>query len=195
MTGCASLPAQPPVCPSTDDLLPQVLALLPQGRAWQSREGGPRPGSVMYGYFRAIADVFAQASRRLCDLRLEFFCASRAETDDLWQAEYGLPDACDAFQDVCAKVAAIGGTRCEYFAEVALRSGWVISCTEGPATLTITVDMEASPAFVPATVPQPLYGHYVMGNPLGCDPASVEGLKCLLERIVHAHIAVTYVTA
>jgi hypothetical protein len=29
-------------------------------------------------------------------------------------AEYGLPDGCDPFPDLCTKVAAIGGTRCEY---------------------------------------------------------------------------------
>ncbi|WP_315766488.1 hypothetical protein [Bradyrhizobium sp. SZCCHNS2005] len=170
-----------------------MLQLLPRGRAWQSNEGGPLMGlvrafdpgtfddppfqtrqrtqSVLAGFWRAIASVVTFILARYCDLRLEFWCATHKETHDLWMAEYGLPDACDPFPDLCTKVAAIGGVSCEYYAAVAARAGWSITCADitndcggsagtfqagcswpggqiGGGRLLIIVDLDDSPAYV-----------------------------------------------
>jgi hypothetical protein len=143
-------------CRSAAEVLQAILQLLPRGRAWQSNEGGPRMGlvrafdpgvfddppfptqsrvqSIMLGFWRAVANCVTFILSRYCDLRLEFWCATHKETHDLWMAEYGLPDACDPFPDLCTKVAAIGGTRCEYYAAVAARAGWSITCATGRLT-------------------------------------------------------------
>ena len=124
-------------CPTLDDTTSALLALLPRGRAWQTNEGVPMPGqeigfappgfnndafstvetkpSIIWQYWRSVAVVFQYATERLCALRQEFWCQSASETRDEWMVEYGLPDACDPFPDLCTKVAAIGGTRCEYY--------------------------------------------------------------------------------
>ena len=150
MSECeVALPA-PLRCPTLAEVLASALKLLPKGRAWQTHEGGPappldrgfnpgafdndafstrsKPGSTLFRFWKAVAACFTFVTQRLCDLRLEFWCATHKETHDLWMAEYGLPDLCDPFPDLCTNVAAIGGTRCEYYAAIAARSGWSISC-------------------------------------------------------------------
>jgi uncharacterized protein YmfQ (DUF2313 family) len=139
-------------CPSLDDLTSACLSLLPRGRAWQTREGQPMPGqeigfapnafdndafstsqtrvSVLWQYWRAFAIVMEYFTERACALREEFWCQSIQETRADWMYEYGLPDPCDPFPDLCTKVAALGGTRCEYYAAIAARSGWSITCSE-----------------------------------------------------------------
>ena len=118
------------ICPLTDDNLPQLFALLPRGRAWGTHDGGPWPGTVLYRFWRAVAAVFEFANARICALREEFFCATQTETNDIWMAQYGLPDGCDPFPDLCVKVAALGGARCDYFAAIAARAGWSIACID-----------------------------------------------------------------
>src|SRR5262249_16123701 len=130
-----------------------MFALLPRGRAWQNNEGRPAPGaspgfnpaafnfeafsvqtareSGLFQYWKAVSEVYAFLTKRICDLRLEFWCATQSETRDLWLQEYGLPDACDPFPELCAKVAAIGGTRCEYYTFIAERAGWRLMCFDG----------------------------------------------------------------
>ena len=105
-----------------------MLALLPRGRAWSTHDGGPFPGDRLYQFWTAVAAVFEYANQRMCDLRREFFCATESETNDAWLADYGLPDDCDPYPDLCAKVAAIGGARCEDYAAIAARAGWDIEC-------------------------------------------------------------------
>src|SRR4051812_19380625 len=122
-------------CPTLDEITTAVLSLLPRGRAWQTNEGLPRPGfepafnpkafqsdafqttreapSILWQYWRSFAVVVDYLTQRLCALRLEFWCQTLNETHDGWMTEYGLPDECDPFPDLCTKVAAIGGTRCE----------------------------------------------------------------------------------
>ena len=214
MTTCASIRPAPLQCPDRWQIVDQLLALLPRGRAWQSHEAGSMlpqeaafddlgfdhrafvttdvPGSVLGRYWLAFADVLAFVNSRLCDLRREFFCATHVETHDLWMAEYGLPDACDPYPDLCAKVAAQGGTRCEYFTEVAARAGWAITCTEtGPAELTITVDGDASPSYVGGNNRRPMAGCLRAGQSLSCA-ANLTGVRCLLDRVLPAQIDVTY---
>jgi len=237
MSVCENARPAPLRCPTAADILAAALAILPKGRAWQSNEGGPvapidrafdpasfsntafstryRRGSTLYRFWKAVAETFAFLNQRLCDLRLEFWCATHKETDDLWMAEYGLPDACDPFPDLCTKVAAIGGTRCEYYAEIAARMGWSIACIEnvfscgdrvgfsragraragatiGLAVLKIVVYLPESPAYTPT-------GRYLTtragrmraGRRQSCGPDLLP-LQCLLSRVVHAEIQTVY---
>lgn len=219
-------------CPQPADVLRATLALLPRGRAWQNHEGGPSPGaeaafnpdafsarserrSVLYQYWASVAEVFAFLTRRICDLRLEFWCKTLSETRDLWMEEYGLPDACDPFPELCAKVAAIGGTRCEYYAAIAARAGWSISCTENVvtcgsrvgfaragraragatlslATLKIVVSLNESPAYAPrGRYLASRAGRMRAGRRQSCGPDLLP-LRCILSRIVHAEILTVY---
>lgn len=241
MSECAATRPAPLRCPTLDEMLDAALALLPRGRAWQSNEGGPiegieaqfapgdftdefainsRRGSVLRQFWKSVAEVFRFASQRWCDLRLEFFCATRVETDDLWMAEYGLPDACDPFPELCAKVAAIGGTRCEYYAAVAARAGWSIECLEtntcgssagfalcGFSTpgrqmvesrLWVIVNRAESPAYIASGLGRslPMAGRMLCGRQLSCvfDPLrnEIQSLECIMSRVVHAEIEIIY---
>lgn len=125
---CLSRAPAHDICPTEEDLLPQTLALLPPGRAHQTHDGGPWPGSVLHGFWAAVAAMRAWFNARMCDMREEFFCATTDEMRDVWLAQYGLPDDCDPFPDLCEKVAAQGGQRCDYFRTVAAKRGWAIDC-------------------------------------------------------------------
>jgi hypothetical protein len=225
-------------CPNAAQIFANALPLLPRGDAWQSNEppgqvfteswvqGGfmqsgmmqelTRPPSVMHAFFSSVASVFGFVTGRLCDLEQEFFCATASETLDLWFQEYGLPDGCDPFPNLCAKVAAFGGTDCAFFESIAGSAGWSISCAPllaglcgqfgasrfgeigfggegGVATIGVTVDLENSPAFQGLSQAQPFFGALQFGNTLNCPP-DITGLSCLLDRVVHAEIVVIYET-
>jgi hypothetical protein len=226
-------------CPTRLQIFRQLLLLLPRGRAWQSNEAAGqaftagmaqqgfaqpglfqtlhRPLTVMHAFWSAVADFFFQLTQVLCAVRLEFWCATQSKTRELWLAEYGLPDACDPFPDLCAKVAALGGTNCAYYRQVAARAGWSIDCETlssaicfeigtfqlgnvglggagGAAAIGVTVDLAASPAFQGRIDTRPQLGAFQLGNTLNCDP-DFAPLVCLLDRIGHAHVAVLYQTA
>lgn len=230
---------QPFTCPPTlDEVTEATLKDLPRGRAWQTNEGLPprtlesafnpeafnpeafatqeEDGSVLWQWMRCLAVMLHFFYVRMCDLRQEFWCRSIVETRDDWMKEYGLPDECDPFPDLCIKVAAIGGTRCEYYAEVAARAGWSITCDEtiafcgarvgcnmrmgksrfgstlGRATLRIIVDLGESSAWQPTQrfLP-PLMGRLRMGRRLSCGP-NLLPLQCLLSRVIHAEIFTIY---
>lgn len=222
-------------CPTSADVMSAVLALLPRGRAWQTNEGGPMPGretgfnpaafnpdafsterapkSILYQYWRAYSEVLHFVTQRLCDLRKEFWCQSISETRDEWMTEYGLPDACDPFPDLCSKVAAIGGTRCEYYAAIAARSGWSIDCRDlwtncsaraGCAKagcmrpgnrraggVVIVVYLDQSPAFAGTRHAKPKAGRLRAGRRLACGPDLLP-LQCIMARIVHAEVKTVY---
>jgi hypothetical protein len=197
------------ICPTPDQFCAQALALLPRGRAWRTHETGPLPDSVLWRFWRATGELFAFVNRRLCDLHPEFFCATAAETRDLWMLEYGLPDSCDPYPDLCAKVAAFGGATCSYLAFIAGRAGWAIECAlpcgaeagcaeagiaiagQGAAngSLLVTVRLSQSPAYLPVDSAAEA-GCLEAGAAIRCDP--LESLRCLLERIVHAHLLLSY---
>lgn len=221
-------------CPTFLESFLATCALWPRGRAWPVSDGLtpvnylnwlagivgiPKAwptGFVQAGYSAAIAAVRNYIETRLCALRLEFWCATQSETNDQWLIEYGLPDACDPFPDLCTKVAAIGGTRCEYYAAVAARAGWTITCTilnddcggsagnmqtgcdypgghVGGATIVIIVDLGNSIAYVASGETQPFAGNFSAGLGLACAP-DIGPLKCILDRVVHAHIVIAYQT-
>lgn len=237
MSVCEATRPAPLRCPAASEILASVLMLLPKGRAWQSNEGGPRAGneiafqpiafdgdsflttyrkpSILLRFWKSVAEVYAFVNQRLCDLRLEFWCATQSETRDLWMSEYGLPDSCDPFPDLCTKVAALGGTRCDYYQFIAERAGWSIACRDQSnvcgsrpggrtalagrmrlgasrgAALTIVVDLANSPAFVGARYARLLAGRMRAGRRLSCGP-NLGALECLLARVVHAEIEITY---
>lgn len=215
MNACTAARPAPLRCPTLSEIHEALLALLPRGRAWQSNEGGPRPDSVLSRFFLAMAEAFKFASDRLCDLRLEFWCATHRETHAEWMREYGLPDACDPFPDLCAKVAALGGARCEYFAAVAARAGWSIECLDefercgavadcavadcsqaapraSSIKLVIRVDLVASPAHTPGRATPVTADCYVADLPVDCDPDPIAPLRCIMTRIIPAHVELEY---
>jgi hypothetical protein len=229
-------------CPSPADVLNATLALLPRGRAWQNNEGRPSPGatpgfnplafnpdafstrtertSVLMQFWEAVSEVYYFLSKRVCDLRLEFWCATQSETRDLWMQEYGLPDACDPFPELCAKVAAIGGARCEYYQFIAERAGWRLICVDGlnlcgarPGSgrakagrampgrargagyIKVLVDLFNSPAICTTyRNRKPKAGRFKAGRRLSCEwnSADISPLECLLARVVHAEVVIDY---
>ena len=199
------------LCPTLDDVHGEALALLPQGRAWRSPGGGPEPGSVLWSFWRAVARVFKDLNDRICALAHEMVCQTIVETRDAWLTDYGLPSPCDPFPDLCTKVAAIGGTRCDYFQAIAARAGWSIACQFGTAftvgcmqagcwrpgagdvaaTLRIRVTLAASLAYAGPTQRPFQAGLGQAGQSLACGP-DIGPLKCLLSRILPAHVAVIY---
>jgi uncharacterized protein YmfQ (DUF2313 family) len=126
LLSCPSGP-QPNWCPrTTDDVLPTVLGLLPPGPVW---DGAKVEGTVQNTYWRAYASVLGYTYGRLCDFVDEFFCHTVKESLDQWIEEYGLDDPCDPYgHNLCVKVAAQGGTTCDYFVQMAALSGWTITC-------------------------------------------------------------------
>lgn len=210
---CANVSPSLDLCPTQDQIVPQLLALLPRGRAWSTHEGTPQPNTTIWKYWNALAAVWAQLNKRICDLRKEFFCASASETLDLWLQEYGLPDDCDPFPNLCAKVSALGGVTCAYYAATAAELGWSIACVvtnanlnagcleaamppggdAGPSTLVIAVDLEASPAYVAGQIFGPVAGFLEANMPISCGP-DISPLDCVLERIVHAETQIIYAT-
>lgn len=226
-------------CPTLEQITAATLALLPRGRAWQTNEGGPQPGydvafaptafqddafatkgaqiSVLWQYWRSYAVVVHYLTQRLCALREEFWCQTVAETRDEWMTEYGLPDACDPFPDLCTKVSAIGGTRCEYYAEIAARLGWGIECLDTiihcgslagrglagkaksgsamtAAKLRVLVHLQSSTAYHAGRNVRPLAGRLRAGRRMSCGP-DISPLECLMSRVVHAEIEIVYETS
>lgn len=223
-------------CPTFLESFLATAALWPRGRAWPVNDGGttvsnylnwlaglvglPKSwptGFVQAGYTAAIAAVRNYIETRLCALRLEFWCQTQSETTDQWMIEYGLPDPCDPFPDLCTKVAAIGGTRCEYYAAIAARMGWTIDCSAtlndcgaqvgcayvgcdqvGPmptngVVLQINVYLSESSAYTGQLTALPFVGNFESGQGLDCTP-DISSLQCVLERVVHAHMQIVYAT-
>lgn len=222
-------------CPTLFESFIATCALWPRGRAWPVSDGTTPvsfwswiagltgvpaswpTGFVQSGYSAAIAAVRNYIEARLCALRLEFWCQTQSETHDQWMIEYGLPDACDPFPDLCTKVAAIGGTRCEYYQEIAARAGWTVRCvtidndcgavmgcaemgcaqlggTTGSAYIAVEVDLDNSPAYVAQIDNPPYMGNFQMGFSLACEP-DITPLRCILDRVVHAHLVIEYIVS
>lgn len=207
---CDEFAPVPDECLTQPQALDALIALLPRGRAWTTTSETP----VRLGVLDAMANLWAFLEARICAAKLEFFCQTQVETTDLWLADYGLPDACDPYPDLCGKVAAFGGARCAYFVEIAARAGWAISCVDhfcgalagrgragraqtgtgrAQSELHVRVDLAASRAWSGGYRTPPLAARLRAGRRLACPP-DLEPLKCVLERIVHAHVLIVYET-
>lgn len=206
-----------PDCLSKAEWTEALAAIRPRGEAWRNGDFDGLSGSVMGQFFAGTAARFAAADARLCDLTDEFFCSTAVETRDLWMLEYGLPDGCDPFADVCEKVNAVGDTTPEYVTAAALRRGWSIAIAEsfiiasqdacyGPRCYgaaiygarqgvlwAVTVNLAASPAYQAVAGRPPLYGVHLYGDLLNCLP-DIEPLRCLIRRIAPAHADLTFAT-
>jgi hypothetical protein len=234
---CPENAPAPFACPTLEQSIDATAMLLPRGRAWPANDRSmlPRflawlaglagaiplpaawpPGFVQAGFIAAVGAVRNYLEARLCALRLEFWCATETETNDEWMAEFGLPDGCEPFPDLCTKVAAQGGARCEFYQEICARLGWVIICDDfticaNPALsghalagtsrasgaranqLNITVDLPASPSYGGGFQTPPLAGRLLAGMPNACPP-DYTTVRCLMDRIAHAHVTVNYLT-
>jgi uncharacterized protein YmfQ (DUF2313 family) len=185
-------------------------ALRPRGDAWRNGAFDQLDGSVMGDVLAGAAEGFAATNARLCALVEEFFCSTARETRDIWAAEYGMPDPCDPFADLCEKVNAVGDSTTGYVKAAAARRGWAIEIREewtvraevaragmaragaaicGSATgITwfIAIDSAASSAFLSPRFKVARAGRMRSGRGLACPP-DIEPLKCLIRRISPAH--------
>lgn len=201
----------PEYCPTLEDCHAELRALLPSGLAW---EAAHRPDTGMWGFWRAVAHLTYYAHTLICALREQFWCASTDVLRDQWLVEYGLPDACDPFPDLCAKVAALGGTQCAYYEEMARRAGWSLVCLSENADcgayadnlildcdvvggdfdrsrLVFEVHVDDSPAYVAPEAGPISLDCTILDAAFGCDP-DIGPLACILERVVPAHVEVVY---
>lgn len=203
-------------CLSAADHARALAALRPRGDAWRNGGADDLAGSVMGQFFDALGAPHAAMNARLCALVDEFFCSSAVETRDLWALEYGLPDGCDPFADICEKVNAVGDTTPDYVIAAALRRGWSITIRQefvtgvedcgfgaglfGPMLFGasqgvawfITVDLAASPAYVASAGTAPLFGLMLFGDGFDCPP-DISALTCLVRRIAPAHADLDFV--
>lgn len=128
MTDCNSGEQAPFCAVTTDEALPGVLGLLPEGPAW---DAAWIDGTVQNSFWRSIASVVAHINTRLCAYLDEFFCASAKESVDQWITEYGLDQECDPFgSNLCLKATMLGGQNCEFYTELAHQLKWVIVCED-----------------------------------------------------------------
>lgn len=205
---CPSTAEAPDRCPSLDDVHAALMMALPRGRAW------PRdPVGVLSRFWRGVAGVHWWINDRLCAWAAEFHCRTASESLDDWWRDYGLPDGCDPYPDLCTKVVGSIGARCADLQAVAARAGWSIACgvdqTSGAGcmsagcaiagngvplgTLVVIVSLGGSPAYGGATQAPFEAGNsaWGAGQALGCGP-DITPLVCLLSRIIQAHVAVIY---
>lgn len=186
-------------CPSQDEILENMLALLPRGDAFQSNDATvDQTTSVMQAFWAGVSGPMFTLSNAICATYDEFFSFTADEDLDLWQEEYGLPDDCDPFGgNLVAKVQTQGGTSIEYYEERALALGWDTEMRflkgddpEFPgvtSTLHVVIKTATSPA---ALVPVTHFSNWVLGtSPLG-EP-STTSLICALDKIIPAHVAIT----
>ncbi len=205
------------MCPTDAEVASALAALRPRGDAWRNGGSDDLAGSTMGAMFDALGAGFGPTHRRFCALVDEFFCSTSVETLDLWAAEYGVPDGCDPFADLCEKVNAVGDTTTGYVVAAAQRRGWSIeigeewivaaqsaACGLGRAggmicgaqtgvTWRIVVDLAASPTFSGVRARPALAGLMMAGAALTCPP-DIGGLVCLVRRIAPAHADLIFTT-
>lgn len=204
-------------CPDPDATATALHLGLPRGRAWRTTPGDALDGSVIGRFWRAVAGPMSAASRRLCSLIDEFFCSTAVETLDAWALDYGLPDPCDPFLDVCSKVSAVGDTTMSYAIAVAASRGWSISIAEEQITAAqsgtfgfsqfgsgiyaaqqgvvwrVVVSLPLSLAFTGVANRASVFGNGLFGLGFDCPP-DIEPLRCLLRRIRPAQVELDITT-
>lgn len=239
MTACPSTAAPPFTCPPLEQSIQATAALLPRGRAWPANDGGSTisrflawlaslgaaipargdwpPGFVQAGFIAALGTVRNWIETQFCALKDEFFCASATQTVDLWNAEYGLPDNCNPYPNLCAKVGYFGSPLCASWVAMAATLGWSIACTtfsgsvgvqakcalagnysfaypgiQGGGIIITVFLAESAGAGVTLSSPS-RSGVALAGHQLQCFP-NITSLECAFQQILPAHLPVTYVT-
>ncbi len=188
-----------------------LASLRPRGRAWRHGGTDALPGSVMGQFFDWMGGAYADANARLCDLLAEMFCATRINSTPEWMRDFGLPDGCDPFADVCAKVSAVGDTTTDYAEAVLAGAGFIAEIAEAHVLImsngrvgcggragqmrplsedgvlwTVTVS-KASPALAGgATSQKALARNMRAGRKIGCG-VDVSAVECLMRRIMPFH--------
>lgn len=236
MSSCPSSARPPFVCPTLEQSILATAALLPRGKAWPANDGGgtianflawlgalgsriPAPGDwpagfVQAGFVAALGTLRNWVEGQFCALKNEFFCASAVETLDLWNAEYGLPDNCDPYPNLCAKVGYFGSPRCASWVALAASLGWSIACSDfqggtqadccyvdnalaNPGTqatiVTITVFLGESSSYGVALSTPSRADNFLADQQLQCQP-DITSLQCAFQRLLPAHLTVNYVT-
>lgn len=219
-------------CPTKWELWQQAISLLPPGRAWQTRDslesygvtfdeaGDPEIDSLtrLMQYWAAWAELLEELHNAACALPDEFFCSTATRTIDEWYTEWGYPDDCEAYDDLCEKVTAIPGASCAEYVDLAARRGWSITCNDvyyppsGPIqadcfqadcdradrgamparrVLTIHVDLAASSAYT-TDFKLPQADCMMADCSRLADQPQIGQVKCLIERIRPAHQLVYY---
>jgi uncharacterized protein YmfQ (DUF2313 family) len=205
------------ICHTDAQVAGAIAALRPRGDAWRHGGHDELAGSTMGSWFGALGAAFGSTERRFCALIDEFFCSSAVETLDLWALEYGVPDGCDPFADICEKVNAVGDSIPAYAVAAALKRGWAITIVEEFITIVedcsmgmglmgtlimgaeqgvlwrVTIDLSDSPAYAVPAATGPIMGLLLPGDVLDCD-TDFEGLRCLIRRIAPAHADLAFST-
>lgn len=199
-------------CRTEDEVLDATLAHLPVGRAWQSRTGGPHPGSILHSYWSVVAGALHHAYQKACALELELLCSTAVETRPEWLREYRLPDACGVEQNPCARGLPIIEDLCDLLVRIAAEAGFAIGCdrlarycgersgrarsgkartggTGRPrSTIVLRVDITNQPRMRPW-----LSGRYRSGIVRRCS-LDVARLRCVVEPYIPAHADLVIVT-
>lgn len=209
MDVCPTPTHGPLPCPSTVDQHMNITQrLLPRGEAW---EAVFIPGTVLYGYWRAIAATVWWFTEEVCRLTREFFCSTRDVLRPDYDIEFALPQDCNPTLDPC-EITTKDAMRCADIIAMGAASGWnFTSCNHGPKVVTSTLCAVAGCASVSAemgiqiilavnSATSPIYrptNHAGAGlaatgcSVAGCfdtDAGTIPSLRCLLDRFIPAHI-------
>lgn len=233
MASCPQSAPAPFRCPTPLESIQATAALLPRGRAWPVNDGGATiarflvwlaglsgapaswpAGFVQAGVIAAIGAVRNWVEGRFCALLEEFWCATASETLDLWNKEYGLPDGCDPFPNLCVKVGAFGEPRCDHWVTLAATLGWSIACGDfrqsagamadcafadnalaasgvQASVINISVFLADSAAYTSILSTPPLADLMQADMQITCLP-DITPLICAFDRIMPAHLTVNY---
>lgn len=212
-------------CPTKWELYEQLKANMPPGRAWQNPDApgeryffdpsaeaevfetglsgaGTEPEvenlTIMEQCLAAIAEVLEWLHERICQLIEEMFCDTTNELALEWAQEFGFPDACEPYANLCAKVYAKGGASLEFLRSLAVRVNAAIVVDDkstdaaiDPNTVRIQVPgLETAPPPVPLI---PFHaGAIVAGHRSPCFSSEDALAICMIERVRHAHLLIDY---
>ncbi|PHQ72407.1 MAG: hypothetical protein COB93_00250 [Sneathiella sp.] len=210
---CGPDTRRPYKCPDREDLFRAFIMLLPRGRAWQTHDDGvPRDQSWLQRYWWAVAGESVVLWQSICSMTDQYFCDTVTYMRDELLADYGLPDECDPYGDICTRIAAYGDYGCEHWTAIAAAHGWDIvcstfeqsccgqagharagymECNSSPSWLNsqinITINIATSTAYDDDPCLTNCVGYATTGWARACE-ISPDSLICLLEKTVPAHV-------
>lgn len=193
---------------SRPEIFRMLMALLPNGRAWQSADGALSydldantivPGSTLRAFWWAVAGLFIDIETNTNQFRAESFSATVSADADAWLEEYGLPSDDDPYgTDFVTKAQARPTTDPADYAAMLAKLGWVadVRWLRGDdatfpgvfSTLHITVHEADSTALGPV----PHYGHdsFHLGHSALGTP-DVNRVKAIMAKMTPAHAVIT----